>query len=76
MSTATTRLALTKPASSETVDVTILNGDFDKIDNAVGATVCTSTTRPSAPFTGQLAYTTDGTPHLIIWNGTAWVTIV
>lgn len=33
--------------------------------------VCTSTTRPTAPFEGQLIYETD-TDVLAIWNGSAW----
>jgi hypothetical protein len=33
--------------------------------------VCTSTTRPTAPYEGQLIYTTD-LDTLEIWNGTAW----
>jgi hypothetical protein len=33
--------------------------------------VCTSTTRPTAPFEGQLVYETD-TDMMAIWNGTAW----
>lgn len=33
--------------------------------------VCTSTTRPSAPFEGQMIYETD-TDVLAIWNGSAW----
>lgn len=33
--------------------------------------VCTSSTRPSAPFEGQLVYETD-TDMLAIYNGTAW----
>lgn len=33
--------------------------------------VCLSTSRPSAPFDGQLIYETD-TDRLAIWNGTAW----
>lgn len=33
--------------------------------------VCTSTTRPTAPFEGQTIYETD-TDMLAIWNGTAW----
>lgn len=34
--------------------------------------VCTSTSRPSTPFTGQLIYETD-TNRLAVWNGTSWV---
>jgi hypothetical protein len=33
--------------------------------------VCTSSTRPSSPFEGQMIYETD-TDILAIWNGTAW----
>jgi hypothetical protein len=33
--------------------------------------VCTSTTRPTAPYEGQMIYTTD-LDTLEIWNGTAW----
>jgi hypothetical protein len=33
--------------------------------------VCTSTTRPTAPFEGQMIYETD-TDMVAIWNGTAW----
>lgn len=34
--------------------------------------VCTSTTRPSVPYTGQLIYETD-TASVASWNGSAWV---
>ena len=33
--------------------------------------VCTSTTRPSAPYTGQTIYETD-TNLLRVWTGSAW----
>ena len=33
--------------------------------------VCTSTTRPSGPYEGQMIYETD-TDMVAIWNGTAW----
>lgn len=33
--------------------------------------VCTSSTRPTSPFEGQMIYETD-TDVLAIWNGTAW----
>lgn len=35
------------------------------------AGVCTSTTRPSAPYTGMVIMETD-TGYLRVWNGTAW----
>ena len=34
--------------------------------------VCTSTTRPSVPYTGQLIYETD-TRRVAAWNGSAWI---
>jgi hypothetical protein len=34
--------------------------------------VCTSTTRPGSPATGQVIYETD-TDSLLVWNGAAWV---
>lgn len=33
--------------------------------------VCTSTTRPTAPYEGQMVYETD-TDMVAIWNGTTW----
>ena len=33
--------------------------------------VCTSTTRPASPYTGQVIYETD-TGLTSVWNGTAW----
>jgi len=34
--------------------------------------VCTSSTRPTAPFEGQMIYETD-TDRVLIWNNSAWV---
>lgn len=34
--------------------------------------VCTSTTRPTAPYEGQLIYETD-TDKVLVWDGSAWV---
>ena len=59
MATTTTRLALTKPAGTDVVDIDVLNANADKIDTAVGAYICTSTTRPSTPYAGQVIYETD-----------------
>jgi hypothetical protein len=37
--------------------------------------VCTSSTRPTAPYEGQMIYETD-TDLVYLWNGTAWVETV
>lgn len=34
--------------------------------------VCTSTTRPAAPYTGQVIFETD-TNRMLVWNTSAWV---
>ena len=34
--------------------------------------VCTSTTRPTAPYEGQMIYETD-TDKVLVWNGSAWL---
>ena len=39
MATTTTNLGLTKPATSDNVDITVINGNMDKIDAAVGASL-------------------------------------
>ena len=36
--------------------------------------VCTSTTRPTAPYEGQMIYETD-TDKTLFWNGSAWVNV-
>lgn len=73
MATSTTRLGLRKPNNTtDTVNVvTDLNDNWDKLDAAVGAIVCTSTTRPGSPYTGELIFETD-TKKVACWDGTAW----
>jgi hypothetical protein len=36
--------------------------------------VCTSSTRPTAPYEGQQIYETD-TDKLLVWNGSAWIVV-
>lgn len=74
MATTTSRLALTKPASSDPVDISVLNTNADKIDSAIGATTCTSGTRPSSPYNGQFIFETD-TSKTYVYNG-AWVSVI
>lgn len=59
MATSTTKLGLSKPAGTDAVDIAVLNANSDKIDNASGTFICTSTTRPSTPYNGQTIYETD-----------------
>lgn len=69
MPTTTTRLALSKPLGTETVDIAVLNANADKLDAAAGATICTSTTRPSTPYAGQIIYETDTSYYYVYSSG-------
>lgn len=60
MASTTTRLGLRQPAPSDAVDVTAdLSNNWGVVDAAIGITVCTSTTRPTAPYPGQHIRETD-----------------
>jgi hypothetical protein len=72
MATNTTKLGLIKPDLTDIVDIGDLNDNADDIDAAVGAAIVTSTTRPSAPWTGQIIHETD-TDKTLVWDGVAWV---
>lgn len=73
----TTRLVMNKPdpdpVTGDVVDISKLNENFDKLDAAIGATICTSGTRPSSPWHGQFIRETDNR-RLYVWNATqsAW----
>lgn len=80
MAGTTTRMALYKPASGETVNLTTdLNNNWDKIDANLGFASCTSSTRPSTVWAGLCIYETN-TGSTYVSNGTApasasWVQI-
>lgn len=70
--TLTTRLGLSKPASTDNYDIAIANANMDLLDAATAnLTVCTSATRPSAPDEGDLIYETDST-NVLIRQSAAW----
>ena len=71
MATNTTKLALSKPDGTDLVDVAVLNNNFDKIDTASGAFICTSTTRPPSPWNGQLIFETDTLNVLVYRTSTS-----
>ena len=73
MATTTSRLGLTKPAANDPVSIDQLNANFDKLDAAIGDAICTSTTRPSSPFTGQKIYETD-TGLEYVYSG-SWILV-
>lgn len=67
----TSKLQLTRPESIDFMDPTILGNNFQKLDDNVGALVCTSTTRPSSPYVPQKIFETD-TKRLMQWDGSIW----
>lgn len=73
MSTSTPKLGLVKPDPTDFVDVLAqIDGSFDKIDAAIGITICTSSTRPASPFTGQRIKESDS-GYGYIWSGSAYL---
>lgn len=74
MATTTTRLALTKPSTTDNVDIAVLNANTDKLDAAAGSFVCTSSTRPATPYNGQIIFETNTLNQYVWVAGTGtWV---
>jgi hypothetical protein len=48
------------------------SADYDAVWKTPQYFVCTSSTRPSSPITGQSIYETD-TDKVLLWNGSAWM---
>lgn len=79
----TTRLALYKSKSdgSELVNYSQdIGQNWDKVDTAVGYQSCTSSTRPSSPYSGKPIFETDTNYRTFFSNGTSpasasWVEI-
>lgn len=74
MATSTTRLGLTKPALTDTVDIAQLNTNSDLIDAAIAFGNYTSSTRPATPFQNQIIRESD-TGIRRMWDGTKWAII-
>ena len=69
----TTRLGLTKDSTGEQYDVGRVNANTQKIDDNIGAIICTSSTRPSTPYAGMHIFETD-TGFSLVWRAdlSAW----
>lgn len=74
MAGVTSRMQLTKSLPGEKVDIEKLNTNFDKIDANIQNFVCTSTTRPPAPWPGMKIWETD-TKQERLYNGTKWILV-
>lgn len=85
MSGSTTRLSLYKMGGGlsglyppdEQANVDKINENSDKIDDAIGAKNVSSTTRPPAPFDGQIIKESD-TGRAMVWQAsiTTWVELM
>jgi hypothetical protein len=75
MSTTTSRAGYVLPVGGEFCDVNVVNANMTKVDAQIGAFVCTSSTRPSSPYSGQFIHETD-TGMISLWNGSAWVPVI
>lgn len=65
-------LALVDVAANATTVTNANITDRRRRSSALGGiVVCTSATRPTAPYTGQVIYETD-TDHPVVWDGAAW----
>ena len=66
----TTRAGLRKPEDPESADIADLNFNSDQLsDYAVGDFICTSVTRPGAPWVGMRIFETDTTANLVYVGG-------
>lgn len=69
--TFTSKVGLRKADPASNYDVGIVNTNLDDIDDALGAVVCTSLTRPAVPWEGLFIYETD-TRRVMVYQGAAW----
>lgn len=68
----TAKLGLKMPDVGDFYDVLKFNFNAQKIDDNLGVVICTSSTRPSAPWSGQQIYETD-TRFSYVRSSGAWV---
>jgi len=72
MPSSTPKISLRKPVDADLISrLTDINANMDAVDLNNAARVCTSSTRPSGAFVGQLIYETN-TDMVMIWDGAAW----
>jgi len=71
MAEQTANLKLIKPTDGEAADQDDFNANFDTLDRHPGTLLCTTTTRPAAPFEGQHIYETNTGRRFVRRSG-AW----
>ena len=73
MASTTTNHGLTKPAGTDNVDISVLNNNFDKIDNM--PVLYSQSSAPTNKVAGKTLWHDTNDDTLKIWDGTKWVTI-
>lgn len=76
MSTLSTNFGLTLPDGTDPISRSSINGNWTLVDTLARAITCTSATRPSSPFAGQVIFETD-TLSILIRNvaNSAWTLV-
>lgn len=78
MATLESRISLIKPDLADSVDITMINSNMDRIAYCLGFNMCTSTTRPNGGqlYDGMPIYEKDTTLRYLYRLDTAtWVAI-
>lgn len=75
MSSTLARTGYVLPVGVEQCDVNVVNANMTKIDAQIGALICTSTTRPTTPYSGQIVFETD-TQMFAFYTGSVWIQFV
>jgi hypothetical protein len=76
MSTLSPNFGLTLPDGPDPISRSSINGNWTLVDTLARAIICTSATRPSSPFAGQVIFETD-TLSILIRNvaNSAWTLV-
>lgn len=73
MGTTTTNHGLTKPAGTDNVDISVINGNMDKIDEM--PVLYRAASEPSNKISGKTIWYDTANSILKLWNGSSWDTV-
>lgn len=73
MATTTTNHGLTKPAGTDNVDISVINGNFDKIDEM--PVLYRDSSEPSNKVSGKTLWYDTANSVLKLWSGSVWEAI-
>lgn len=73
MATTTTNHGLTKPAGTDNVDISVINGNMDKIDQM--PVLYRAASEPTNKVSGKTLWYDTANLMLKLWNGSSWDTV-